>query len=66
MTRVGPEGWPRRTAEGKTEKAITKLRQKEIAMPGTIRGKSIFQKVCHLFAPSIWLAFSRSGLMPDT
>ena len=46
MTRVGPEGWPSSTAEGNTEKAMTKFRQNEMAIPGTISGKRTLQKVC--------------------
>ena len=39
MTRVGPAGAPSSTADGKTEKAWTKQRQKVIASPGARSGR---------------------------
>ena len=39
MTRVGPAGAPSSTADGNTEKACTKDRQKVIARPGSSSGR---------------------------
>ena len=45
MTRVGPAGAPRRTAEGNTAKSCTKDRQNVIARPGTSSGKMMWPEV---------------------
>jgi len=66
MTRVGPAGAPRRTAEGKTEKAWTKDRQKVTARPGIRSGRKIVRKRAEARAPRVAAACSRAGSMPVT
>ncbi len=64
ITRVGPLGWPTRTADGKTLKLATKPSEKATAMPGARSGRVTRRNACQGPAPSVRAARSRSGSMP--
>ena len=64
ITRVGPDGAPRRTAEGNTAKACTKVRQAATTSPGTSNGSMTWRKRCQLFAPWVAAARSSAGSIP--
>src|SRR5947209_5806625 len=65
MTRVEPAGSPTRTADGKTLKASTKVRQNVVARPGASSGRVMRVNRDHHPAPSVAAARSRVGSMPD-
>src|SRR5437763_9224209 len=65
MTRVVLVGLPTRYADGNTENASTKVRQKVMARPGASSGKVICQNRRRGLAPRVDAAASRLGSIPD-